>query len=249
MSNKGETTGGRRSTMARVTDDPSSRPPAWLWRLVYGGLLAAVAGVALLAAGLSRGWADPPRAGPLRWQTDFKAGAEGWQFQAPPSGTLAPLEGALVAEFAGDAADQWAVGLAPLTDAPAGDFTLEVAGAAVTPGSSAAYGLVFGWQDPTHYSALLINANGYAEAYRRSGGEREQWFVWQQWPHILIGPENNRLRVDVRGQALTLRVNDEVVATASSAAAGQVGVAAVTTGAPAAGGRVVFSWVRLWAEP
>jgi hypothetical protein len=97
---------------------------------------------------------------------------------------------------------------------------------------------------------LLINPNGYAQAYHRRGAEREQWFVWQQWPHILVGPENNRLRVDVRGQAVTLRVNDEVVATAASAAtAGQVGVAAVTTGTPAAGGRVIFSWVRLWAAP
>ncbi len=237
---------------ARVTKLPPSEQavPAWLWRLTYGGLLAAAAAVGVLALGLAQGWADPPRAGPLRWQNDFKAGPGGWRFEAPPGAQLSPQEGALVAEFSGDAAGQWAVGLAPLAAAPNGDFTLEVAGAAVGAGNATAYGLVFGWQDHDHYSALLINANGYAEAYRRDGDARQDWYTWQQWPHILVGPENNRLRVDVRGQAITLRVNDEIVATVTSAATtGQVGVAALTADRPTPGGRVIFSWARLWEVP
>lgn len=245
------TTGARAPRYnARVPNLPAAQQPvpAWLWRLASGGLLALALAVGALALGLAQGWADPPRAGPLLWQNDFKAGPGGWTFAPAPGGQLAAREGALVAEFAGDAAGQWAVGLAP--DAPTGDFTLEVAGAAAGQGNASAYGLVFGWRDAHHYSALLINANGYAQAYRQDGPARTTWFAWQQWPHILVGPENNRLRVDVRGPSATLRVNDEIVATVTSAAtAGQVGVAALTTARPASGGPVIFSWARLWQAP
>ena len=233
--------------MPRMND--SDRVPPWLWRLVYGGLAVMVVGLAVLTMGLSQGWADPPRAGPLRWENDFKAGAGGWEFLPPPGGSLAPRAGALVASFAGDAPGAWAVGLAPPSDSPTSAFTLEVAGAAITPGSGAAYGLVFDWRDDQHYSALLINAGGYAQAYRQDGDRREEWFAWQQWPHILVGAENNRLRVDRRGAALTLRVNDESVAQVmTSALGGRVGVAAITAGTPGPGGEVVFSWARLWTS-
>ena len=228
-------------------DAADSAPPRWLHRLAFGGLAALMLALAGLATALALGAADPPRAGPLLWEQDFKAGAGGWTFRLPPGGALAPRGGALVASFAGDAPDQWAVALAPEALELGSDFTLEVAGAATTPGSPTAYGLVFGWQSPTRYSALLINANGYAEAYRQDGARRETWFTWQQWPHILVGAENNRLRLDVRGQLATLRVNDEIVVeVAGVAAAGQVGVAAATTPAPGPAGEVVFSWARLW---
>lgn len=226
-----------------------ARVPPWLVRLVYGGLGAVVVGLATLAVGLAQGWADPPRAGPLRWQNDFKSGAGGWEFLAPADGSFGPRDGALVAAFTGDAPGAWAVGLAPLSTSPTGDFTLEVAGASVTPGSGTAYGLVFGWHDEQHYSALLINAGGYAQAYRQNGNRRDEWFAWQQWPHILFGTENNRLRVDQRGTALILRVNDEVVAQViGGVPGGRVGVAALTAAAPGPAGEVVFSWARLWAE-
>jgi hypothetical protein len=237
--------------MARVKlEDTTDAPPVWLGRLVYGGLVAVLVGLGVLATGLALGWADPRRAGPLWWENDFKAGAGGWEFEAPAGVSMAPRDGALVADFAGGAAEQWAVGLAPAATAPSGDFTLEVAGAASDErgGGAVAYGLVFGWQDRTHYSALLINANGYAEAYRRDGAAQVDWFAWQQWPHILVGTENNRLRVDVRDDVVTLRVNDEIVTTTTSTATtGQVGVVAVARAA--AGGRVVFSWARLWGAP
>lgn len=222
--------------------------PRWLARVVFGGLAAVVVGMAGLAGALSLGLADPPRAGPLAWEEDFKGGAGAWTLSMPPGGTLGPQGGALVAAFAGEGPGQMAAALAPAELSPGGDFTLEVAGAAVTQGSPTAYGLVFGWEATDQYSALLINANGYAEAYRQAGAQRETWFAWQQWPHILVGPENNRLRVDVRGEAITLRVNDEVVAVVTGAGRqGRVGVVAVTTAAAGPGGEVVFSWARLWA--
>jgi hypothetical protein len=218
--------------------------PRWLWRTAHWGLLLAVAAVLALAGALALGWADPPRAGPLVWQDDFKRGTQRWTLTAPAGGTLAAAEGALVAGFAGAGGPNTpeAVGL---TAAPAGDYTLEVAGSAVAGETVAAYGLVYDWQDAAHYSALFIDGNGYAEAYHQVGVNRQTLFEWQQWPHILFGTDANRVRVDVRGQAITLRINDEVLAAGPRAAArGQLGLAARSSAAA----RVVFSWARVWAS-
>ncbi len=218
--------------------------PTWLWRTATWGLLAALAAVLGLAGTLALGLADPPRAGPLAWQDDFKQGTQRWSLIPPPGGTLAAVGGALVAGFPGVdvAGAPQAVGL---TTAPTGAFTLEVAGAAVTGEAAAAYGLVFDWQDGQHYSAVFMDGNGYAEAYHQIGAERQTLFEWQQWPHILYGTDANRVRVDVRGQAVTLRINDELLATGPRAAArGQLGPAARSRAAA----RVVFSWARLWTS-
>jgi hypothetical protein len=212
--------------------------PAWLWRAANLGLILLAGGLAALALALQLGAADPPKAGPLLWQDDFKAGLARWELAAPPGARFDDEGGALVLQwFSAPASNATAWALAP---GPRGDFTLEVAGAS----ASAAYGLIFGWQDSDHYSAVLINGSGYAEAYTRRGAERQTWFEWQQWPHILAGAENNRLRVDVHGGSITARVNDEILAlTTLPAALGRLGLVARAAGP----GEVVFSWVRVWA--
>ncbi|MEP7355925.1 MAG: hypothetical protein ABI847_01635 [Anaerolineales bacterium] len=220
---------------------PTDPAPPFLFRLAAGGLVIALLAVAGLAVGLSLGWADPPRAGPLAWQDDFKAGTGRWQLLPPTGGTLAAANGALLAEFGPAGGESQALAL---TGGPRGDFTLEAAGTALEAGSGAAYGVVFGWQDAAHYAVVWVNGDGYAEAFEQAVGERRPWFAWQQSPIILAGTESNRVRVDVRGAALTLRVNDEILAAGLSApGTGQVGIAARS----AAPGRVVFSWVRVWA--
>jgi hypothetical protein len=220
-------------------DDPA---PPLLWRLVTATFVLSLLAVTVLAVGLSLGWADPPRAGPLLWQDDFKQGTERWQVLAPAGGKLAASIGALLAEFGPAAAETWALAL---TAAPPGDFTLEAAGTPLAGDSVPAYGVVFGWQDADHYQAVFINGNGYAEAFEQAGGERRVWFVWSQSPIILYGGETNRVRVDLRGAEATLRINDEIlVATLPAAAGGQIGVVARSAG-PAS---VIFSWVRVWAR-
>jgi hypothetical protein len=233
-----------------MPDEPEAdEAPEWLARLVFGGLAALLAGLGILAAGLSLGWADPPRAGPLLWQDDFKAGESGWELVASPGAGLIRRGGALVASLDSAVPGTWVVGLAPHQAAPTGDFTLEVAGAAVTSTSPTAYGLVFDWTDAAHFCALLINANGYAQAFRQAGDERDEWYAWQQWPHILVGTDNNRLRVDVRGARVTLRVNDEVVVAVNRPiGTGRLGVAMVAPPAPGPAGEVVFSYARVWSE-
>ncbi len=222
--------------------------PLWLWRLATWGFGVAVIGVIGLAWGLSRGWADPLRAGPLLWYENFQGDLTHWEFVTTNGAKLGPGEGALLAEFT--APDQLAMGLTP---GPVGDFTLEVAGTQTAGDSGAAYGLIFAWQDEAHYSAVLVNGNGYAEAYQQAGAERRDWFAWQQWPNILLGAGSNRVRVDVRGRQVIARVNDEVLVETETGAGGRVGVLARSPSAPPGAGpspgRVVFSWVQTWASP
>ncbi len=228
--------------------DSAQPVPVWLWRFATWGFGAAVMGVLGLAWGLSRGWADPPRAGPRLWFDDFKGDAAYWEFMATEGASLGPGAGALLAEFT--APGQLAVGL---TSSPVGDFTLEIAGTQTAGEIGAVYGLIFAWQDEAHYSAVVINSNGYAEAYRQAGAERKHWFAWQQWPHILLGTGSNRVRVDVRGARVTARVNDEVLVEAATDAEGRIGVLARSSSASlragAGLGRVVFSWAQVWGRP
>jgi hypothetical protein len=239
-------TGGARAGGSRYNHVPPMKPddpaPPFLWRLATRSLVVSLLAVVILAAGLALGLADTPRAGPLLWQDDFKAGTQRWEMLAPADGTLAAQNGALLAEFGPDAGETWALAL---TAAPAGDYTLEAAGTALEAGSGAAYGVVFGWQDGSHFSAVFVNSNGYAEAFQQTGAERHDWFVWQQSPIILYGSETNRVRVDVRGAGLTIRINDEILAAGLPAAGqGRLGVVARS----AAPGQVVFSWVRVWSQ-
>lgn len=215
--------------------------PLWLWRAVTRSLGVGLLGVATLATALYFGLADPPRAGPLLWQEEFTGDLSRWQPHTSAGSRLAAQEGGLAATFSAPGQTAWA-----LTDAPPGPFTLEIA-AAQTKGESGSvqYGLVWGWGDDSSYSAILVNGNGYAEAYQVGAGARTDWFRFAQWPHLLYGAEANRVRVDVRGAAVSVRLNDELFLEekVASFSGRRLGVLARSNGP----GRVVFRWVRVWA--
>jgi hypothetical protein len=214
--------------------------PRWSWRLVTVGFGVLLAAVAVLAAALALGAADPPHAGPLLWRDDFKSATARWEFSESGGARLAARDGALVADLApGQSA-------AALTARPAGDFTLEVAGAQTSGATGARYGLVFDWNDAAHYSVILINGNGYAEAYHLDGQQRQNWFTWQEWPNILVGTDSNRVRLDVRGRRVSVRINDEILVEPTADSDGKVGV---MTGESLAPSVVVFSWVKMWGQP
>jgi hypothetical protein len=191
-----------------------------------------------LAAALSLGAADPPRAGPLLWYDDFQAGLVRWKFVIE-GGTVAVRQGALVANLA---EGQMA---AALTTRPSGDFTVEMAGAQITGPLGMKYGLVLGWRDSAHYCAVLVNGNGYAEAYQIEDGQRRDWFQWQQWPHLLFGTDSNRVRADVHGRQITIRINDELLVRATADLPGEIGIWAQDSVAPS---QVLFGWVQVWGK-
>ena len=212
--------------------------PDWLRRLIIWGFEVLLVAVIGLAAALALGAADPPRAGPLLWMDDFKTDSARWEFLAW-GGALSPRQGALVAELSPHQL------VAGVTARPAGDFTLEIAGAQTTGQLGAKYGLLLGWRDATHYSAVLVNGNGYVEAYLLDGAERHDWFTWQQWPNLLVGTESNRVRADVRGRQVRVRINDEFLLEVTAETDGGMGVIATDSLAPS---QVVFSWVKVWGK-
>lgn len=209
------------------------------WRAVVGAFWLTAAAIAVTAVALSLGAADPPRAGPLAWEQNF-ADLAGWMaYQTGEAGWSVGKAGLQIAlSEAGDTVFM-------VTDAPAGRFTFEVAGAQPGGPTGAMYGLVFDFADPETYAAVLVNGNGYARAFRQAGEEVHEWFGLGQWPHILAGADANRVRLDSMDGRLTFRVNDEILAEAPGAADGRIGVAVF---AIEAGQTVVFSWARLWED-
>lgn len=219
-----------------LVDHPA---PHWLWRLSVWGLVLLVGGVGVLAWGLAQGWADPPVAGPLHLHTDFSLPDPNWTLYPPEAGSLTAGPGGLLITFTAPAQ----VALA-LTAAPPANFTVELGGAQTAGEVGAAYGLVFGWQDPTHYSVIVVNGNGYATAYQQQGVDRTTWFAWQQWPHLLAGYSPNQVRLDVRGLQAEARINNErLVSFSLPRAPSTLGLWATSTGPS----QVVFNWVKVWA--
>jgi hypothetical protein len=212
--------------------------PPWLWRFAIWGFGLSLISLAALALALANGLADPPRAGPLLWQDDFKNDVSRWQFIATPGASLQRQAGALVATFTDSAQSVVAV-----TEAPATDFTLEIAAAQTEGAIGAQYGLVLGWRGEGDYTAVLLNGNGYATAYGVAAGQRRDWFPFQQWPHILYGAEANRVQIHVQAERITARINDERLIEFAGDGSGKLGVMAQSAGA----GRVVVSWVKVWA--
>ncbi len=221
----------------------SEQPVArWLWNFANGALVIVMVGIVSLALALAQGVADPPRVGNLWLFDDFKGDVSRWTFTTTNEASLQAREDALFAEFTARPEQQ----VIALTNGPDGDFSLEVAGTPQANSNDIAYGLVFNWQDEAHYSAVLVNGNGYAEAYQQNGEERVAWFAWQQWPHAFSG--DNRVRVDVSDGRVIARVNDEwlMEAALTTPPAGKMGVIAHNAGAP---GGIIFSWVKVWAGP
>lgn len=212
--------------------------PQWLWRAISRGFGLTLLAIAALVLAIANGLADPPRAGPLLWQDDFKSEVGRWHFITSDGATLAPRSGALIADFTGP--DQSVIALA---DGPTGDFTVEVAAAQTAGEIGARYGLVIGWRAEGEHTVVWLNGNGYAEAFTQADPQRAAGFPFQQWPHILYDTEANRVRVDVRGSHIIARINDELLAEFEADARGQLGLIARSTGP----GRVVFSWVKIWA--
>lgn len=222
----------------------SNDVPQWLWRTVTFSFFAVLAGVSALAVALALGAADPSRAGPLAWEETFQGELSRWEVGASQGASIQVRNGALVAEFTAPGQTAWAI-----TAAPAGNFTLEAAAAQAQGQMGVQYGLVFDWRSEADYAAVLINGNGYAEAFQQTGREQVVWFPFQQWPHILYGAEANRVRVDVRGPQVNARINDELLfETALRGLEAREGLKLGVLAHAESAGQVVFGWVKVWAE-
>lgn len=217
----------------RQTDnsDPDSQIPVRLWNMVRLGLVGLAAGIVALVIAVANGAADPRPVGSLKWEDHF-AGAVEWE----TFGRGATLDDRALDITPGRDEVGGAV-----TGPAAAEYSFEAAGGQAAGEVGAAYGIVFDYQDPGRYTAVLINGNGYVEVISAGG---RQYLAWQQWPNILLAFEANRLRVDVQGGHGLIRINDEILLTVP-VSGGRVGVAARGS---APGQRVRFGWAKYWAE-
>ena len=215
--------------------------PRWLARMIAYGFWAAVLGIIALAVALRLGLADPHPLGRQLRVDDF-SDLRTWTLVAPPGVTVTQVAGGLQAAFT--APGQLALALA---DSPPLPFTMEVGGAQTDGEDGLLFGLVFGYRSSAEYTVVWLNNNGYVEAATRSRDSSVEWLPFQQWPNILYGGEANRARVDVpaeTGEAVTARINDEVLARFLPEREGRVGVAAKSQAA----GTVVFNWLKVWTK-
>lgn len=205
--------------------------PEWLWRIIVWGFVILVIGIGAMVIAVAAGVADPKPVGTLQWEDHFTEAGAKWQMFG--SGASFAEDGLTIALARANEIG----GAVMLPDATA--FSFEVASGQSSGEVGAAYGIVFGYQDESHYSAVMINGNSYAQVFSTDGRE---WMAWQQWPNILVGYEANRIRIDVSGGEGLIRINDEVLLRAPT---GDGGVGVIAR-ASANDQQVRFGWAKLW---
>ena len=214
-----------------VNDDGLSQSPNWVWNSVRVGFVVLVMMIVGLVVAVANGVADPKPVGSLQWEDQWTVENEKWTVFG---------EGVRIGEGLEVEVDEAEIGGA-VTRNPKAEFSFEVAGGQNGGPVGAAYGIVFGYQSPQQYTAVLINGNGYVEVITAEG---QELMAWQQWPNILLGDEANRIRVDVQNGAGLIRINDEVLLTVP-VDSGAIGVLARGS---AAGQVVRFGWAKYWSR-
>lgn len=214
------------------TPNDDLQPPVYLWHGLRWGVVILCLVLAGLVAAISLGVADPRPAGSFRWEERWEGESSGWQ---PFGDGVAIGDGQLEIDV-----DRDQIGGA-VTRAEGKAYTFEAAGGQLRGEVGAAYGIVFGYEAPASFVAVLINGNGYAEVASADG---RVWMAWQQWPNILLGYEANRVRVDVEQGEGLIRVNDEIL---MKVPVGEGGVGLIARGS-ADGQRVRFGWAKFWSK-
>ncbi len=123
-------------------------------------------------------------------------------------------------------------------------YTLQLRLQILTP--TLAAGVVYAAQDAGHFSAFLINPDGYFTLSDYDGGAWHVREPWRTWPHIRRADQPNRLRVECAARGCAFYVNDESTwQIANQPAASAIGVAAYSL-PPAPSGIARFEQIELW---
>lgn len=86
------------------------------------------------------------------------------------------------------------------------DVVIETSYSTQSNGPPTAAGLIFRYQDENNFYLFSVSSDGY---YALELLENNQWIRLIDWTqHTIIHPEHNRLRVELRGDQITLYVND-----------------------------------------
>jgi len=96
-----------------------------------------------------------------------------------------------------------------LTDWSADEFSLEIETRSLNRTGISEAGLVFGARDANHYTLFATGTDGYYAVVRANGTEVETLIPWQEFPHIRLAGQPNRLRVSCCRSTCEFFVNDE----------------------------------------
>lgn len=92
---------------------------------------------------------------------------------------------------------------------PAGAYTVRLTAAHGGGEPDSGYGLILGNDDS--YFVAALSPLGYAAVWEQQGEVREMRLPWQPWPHVETGTTSNEIQVDVTGEAVTVRINRELL--------------------------------------
>jgi hypothetical protein len=183
------------STSEGYPSDTQVSNRAWRWTVF---VLAATIGAILLALAVIATQPDVHRGVPI-WPNAFD--------QAPDEWTIDPEGGSVangILRLHPPTPDSTALAIHPL---PVRDFIAETKAKVIEGSANNGYGIVVG--DQGDLTAFLIGGDGYISVMRQAGHEWIELQPWRQWPHIRRGNASNKLRVECRGSACALYINDE----------------------------------------
>lgn len=193
--------------------------PRWAWRASVGALAASAALVAALLVLSALGAGERKPVGTL---TLDRTPGEVVFVEDPGTRTFSPLDAAF--ELPGSA-----------------ELALTLDGGPAETG----YGLWWASGGGARL-AVAITGTGYYGVFLSSGRRVEALDDWRPYPGVRPPGEPNRIRLDVRGSILEVRVNDELAgAYAFRGQAGAVGVFVETF--EEGGAAVTPARLRLWA--
>jgi len=218
--------------------------PEWFWKLLVCSVLGLSTLVVGLASCLALGAADPETLGPLVWDISFDPETDDdvhlWSAYFSPSVPVKLGSRGITMNFVRPGMTR-----AFTRTGVDSAITSEISGTQIGGPPGAMLGLVFDFRSERDYAAVMLNNNGYVTAYRQHGTTREEWIPLQQWPHVLLAPHTNRLRVDISDGRATIRINDELLHHVPANGQGAVGVIAESR---APGQIVRFVRARCWSR-
>jgi hypothetical protein len=219
---------------------------SWLWRLVLVALLSAVLSIALLLIFALGGISNPRHIGALAVRDDLDRNA-GWVLRSggAPAGAHGEI-GDGVYQIVLPGSKVHAHVLAPYAAQP--PCTIMIAARQIDGPTDAGYGLWWGNTSGGDYHIAAVNGDGYLTVLRSTGEDTEAILEWQVFPRIHPQGETNTLQVDIEGDQVLVRVNDEVAATFGWVPNRPLEVGFYVETSSTGGTIVDFDWLAIWQD-
>jgi Domain of Unknown Function (DUF1080) len=184
---------------------------------------ALMASAVLLAACSS----DPaaPATTALPYTDDFANPQSGWQTLNDPNAEVKYDNGKLRVLVKQQTITQWSLAGKAFTDG-----VLEVDAVPNGGPKDNGFGVLFRVKDRKNFYHFAISSDGNWQAGLSKEGKWEAWADWQPHPAIKLDTEANRIKIVMKGDALSFYVNDQLVGqhTDNTLPSGDIGVFAMT---------------------